>query len=160
EHGDDDDGTLDGADQIFADEVRQQHDIADDFQDEGTADRSPYAPDAAPKRGAADDDRGDRLQFPQDARGRRGRAEARHVEEDGDGDAKPLHDIGDGTDTIDRDAGIARHVLVRSDRDQVTAIAGAVEHEGGDCCRDEDDDDRKRNPEYLAEIDRPVKLLQ
>src|SRR5882757_4552710 len=32
EHRNDDDGTLDSADQIFADEIRQQHDIADDLE--------------------------------------------------------------------------------------------------------------------------------
>src|SRR5882757_8397501 len=64
EHRNDDDGTLDSADQIFADEIRQQHDIADDLEYERPADRAPNAADAAAQRGAADHDCSNGLQLP------------------------------------------------------------------------------------------------
>lgn len=48
QHGDDDDRALNGTDQIFADEVRQDHDVAHDFQNEGAANRTPDAAHTTP----------------------------------------------------------------------------------------------------------------
>src|SRR6195952_1192828 len=69
EHRNDDDGALNGTDEIFADEIRQQHDISDDFENEGAADGAPDPADAAAKRGAADDHGSYRLELPQNGRG-------------------------------------------------------------------------------------------
>src|ERR1700712_3330146 len=75
EHRNDDDGALNGPDEIFADEIRQQHDVSDNLQNEGAADRAPDTPDTTTKSGAADDHGGNRLEFPQNACGRRCRSE-------------------------------------------------------------------------------------
>ncbi|ABX61633.1 Hypothetical protein BCAN_A0556 [Brucella canis ATCC 23365] len=47
QHSDNYDCALNCTEQIFADKARQQHDIADNFQNEGAADRTPDAPHAA-----------------------------------------------------------------------------------------------------------------
>src|ERR1700712_2081753 len=93
EHRNDDDGALDGTDEIFADEIRQQHDVPDDLEDKGTADGAPDTAYAAAKRRTANDHGGDRLEFPQNARGRRCRSEPRHIEQYREGDTDALDHI-------------------------------------------------------------------
>ncbi len=60
---------------------------------------------------------------------------------------------------VNRNARIARHVAIGPDRHDVPAIARAVEHEGGDQRHDENADDRDRQAQERAEIDRAVDVL-
>src|SRR5690606_31460451 len=107
---------------ILADETRQQHDVSDDLQYERATDRAPHSTDAAAQRRAADNDRRDGLQFPHQASGGRGGAKTRHIEEHRDGHAKSLNNESNGAHLLDRNARIARHILVRSYSNDMTAI--------------------------------------
>ena len=60
---------------------------------------------AALERRAADDHRGDRLQLPQQAGGRRGRAQPRHVQQGGDADAHAEQHVGQDLHVVDTGSG-------------------------------------------------------
>src|SRR5271157_530876 len=129
QHRDDDDRALNRADEVFADQIRQQHDVADDFEDERAGDRPPHVTHAALEARAADDDGGDRRQFPAEPGRRAGRTETRHVNDDRERNAQALQHIGEGAHAGDVDARIARDVLVRADRAHMASIGGSVENE-------------------------------
>src|ERR1700722_18988281 len=160
QHRNDDDRALNRAYEVFADKVRQDHDVADHFENERAADRAPDAADAAAKARTADDDGGDGLQFPTEAGGRGRRAQARHIDEDGDRNAEPLNDVGQRAHFGDVDARIARDFLVGADRHHVAAKGGAIENEGPGHGNDHDDQNGDRNAEDGAEIDGPIDRAQ
>src|SRR3954470_22673219 len=129
EGNDDDHEPLHRRVQVHADDAGEVQDVADDGEQDGADHRAGDAARAALERGAADDHRRDRLQLPQQARGGRGGAEARNVQQRGDAHAQPQQHVREDLDPVDGHRGIARHLLVRSDRLHVTPVGRAIEDE-------------------------------
>src|SRR5450830_1700205 len=156
----DDHHTLHCGIQVDTDDAGQIQDIADHGEQDG-ADHGADDASLAPFQGRATHHHGsDRFQFPQQARGRRGRAQARHIQHGGNAHAHAQQHISENFYAVDIDRGIARNLLVGTNRLHMAAKGGAIQDDGAGCRDEQKDPDRYRCAQHAGVIHGAVQVRQ